>query len=477
MSWIHKTAIQQREALARGEISSLELLEETIAHTEKLSPFINPIALPLFDRARKSALAADKKLARRKGGPLCGIPITIKDSQWLAGVPCSNGSLTLKDYIPTETSEAVQRLENADAVIFAKTTCPEYSLSGITESEIYGRTSNPWDISRTSGGSSGGAAAAVAAGIGSLSLGGDGGGSIRIPSAFCGVTGFKPSHDQVPRAPGFATWESLVAYGPISRSVADAELMFAALTNNSSYSNPEVEKDKSIRFISSEDLGFAPIDDDVRYVFQSVIEQIQTAGHSIHFDNPGLTSSVAPWAITATHDMWQHKGEFRNNPKTSSNIGVYAKGFIDFGGTFSELEFSDAQAQRRSIHSAYLEMFNRSRSQILLTPTLGCEAFPHGTTYPQSIGSQAITYPWLDWAGFLYDANLAGLPVCCIPMGIGDEGLPISLQVTGLPGKDSEVLEAAKKIEKLLSWRSPAFELENYAMQKFSPSIPLNTAI
>lgn len=459
MSWIYKTAIEQRAALDRGEISSVELLEETIAHTEKLNPYINPIALPLYERARKAALAADKKLARGKGGSLCGVPVTIKDSQWLAGVPCANGSLTLKDFVPTETSMAVQRLEQADAVIFAKTTCPEYSLSGITESEIYGRTSNPWDITKTSGGSSGGAAAAVAAGMGSLSLGGDGGGSIRIPSAFCGVTGFKPSHEKIPRAPGFTTWESLVAYGPISRSVADAELMYRALSNDSAGSTDDRPISK---FIVSEDLGFAPVDDDVRAVFRSIIEKIQSAGFEIRNDNPGLTSSVVPWAITATNDMFEHKGEARNKPKSNIEMGDYAKGFIDFGSTFSEEELADIQLQRSKIHDAYIDLFKRNRSEILLTPTLGCEAFTHGTTYPKTIGTQAITYPWLDWAGFLYDANLAGLPACSIPMGLGDEGLPVSLQIIGPPGADEAVLSAAGKIEQVLGWIWPEFQLENY---------------
>ncbi len=461
MSWIYKTAVEQRAALDRGEISSLELLEETIAHTKQLSPYINPIALPLYDRARKSALAADKKLARRKGGALCGIPVTIKDSQWLAGVPCSNGSLTLKDFVPTETSRAVQRLEEADAVIFAKTTCPEYSLSGITESEIYGRTANPWDITRTSGGSSGGAAAAVASGMGSLSLGGDGGGSIRIPSAFCGVTGFKPSHGKVPRAPGFSTWESLVAYGPISRSVGDAELMYRALIKESS-EPAENEDSKSFKFIATEDLGFAPLDDDVRFAFRSAIEKLQFAGHQIQYDNPGLVSSVVPWAVTATHDMWQHKGEIRNDLTKSLAMGRRAREFIDLGSTFTEHELADAQIQRTQIHDAYMALFKRNRSEVLLSPTLGCEAFTHDTTYPQSIGSQAITHPWLDWAGFLYDANLAGLPACSIPMGLGDEGLPLSLQIIGPPGSDSQVLKASRIVETILSWNNPEFDLESY---------------
>ena len=155
MNWIYRTAGEQRAALARGEISSLELLEATIEHSDAMAPHINPFALTLYDRAREMALEADKAMARGKGGPLCGIPVTIKDSQWLAGVPCANGSLSLKEFVPDQTSQSVQRLEDAGAVIFAKTTCPEFSLTGITHSEFYGLTSNPRNIERTSGGSSG----------------------------------------------------------------------------------------------------------------------------------------------------------------------------------------------------------------------------------------------------------------------------------------------------------------------------------
>ena len=463
MSWIHKPANEQRAALARGEISSLGLLEETISHTEKLIPYINPIALRLYDRARDAAMAADKKLARRKGGPLCGLPITIKDSQWLAGYPCANGSTTLQNFVPDETSKSIQRLEEAGAVIFAKTTCPEFSLSGITESELYGRTANPWDLSKTPGGSSGGCAAAIAAGIGSLSLGGDGGGSIRIPSAFCGVTGFKPSFGLVPRAPGFSTWESLVAYGPVTRSVADAKLMFSVLSNIPLEKiTPQDNPSNTIPFVVSEDLGFAPVDVDVRLAFRSAIDKIISTGQPIKYDNPGLLSSVVPWAITATYDMWEHKSARKDSSTDMTKTGRHAREFVKFGGSFSKQDFDDAQAERSQIHDAYMAMFKRSASNILLTPTLGCEAFEHGTSFPKFIEDKQITYPWLDWAGFLYDSNLVGMPACSIPIGIGDQGLPISLQIVGPPGHDSEVLSAAEKIEQLVGWQYPQFNINNY---------------
>ena len=457
MSWVYKTAVQQLEALRTGEISAQELLQETIQHTEELIPYINPVALKLYERAREFAQKADMKLARKQGGPLCGLPITVKDSQWLAGYRCANGSLSLKDFVPGETSQSIQRLERAGAVIFAKTTCPEFSLSGITDSELYGTTSNPWNIGHTPGGSSGGAGAAVAAGMGSLSLGGDGGGSIRIPASFCGITGFKPSFGNVPRAPGFSTWESIVSYGPMTRSVDDAQLMYDVLLGKKPEIRNQRDLSSPLKMVASVDLGFAPVDDAVRRVFNETVEKIQSAGHKVNSGHPGLSSSVSTWAITATHDMWKHKGQ-----QAKENVGDYAKEFIKFGSMFSESDFADARIRREEIHLAYSEFFKRQQTDILITPAMGCEAFVHGRAFPEKIGNTEITYPWLDWAGFLYDANLMGCPACSIPMGTGDNGLPLGLQVLGLPGTDDHVLKVARELETIIGWKAPEFTKDHY---------------
>ncbi len=463
MFWITQTATAQRAALERGEISSLSLLEESIEQLENVAPFINPVSAKLYDRAREAALAADKLLARGKGGALCGIPVTVKDSQWLAGETCSHGSATLKSFVPGQTSQSIQRLEDAGAVVFAKTTCPEYCLSGITDSPLYGLTSNPWNLSRTSGGSSGGAAAAVAAGVGSLSLGGDGGGSIRIPSAFCGITGFKPSFGVVPRKPGFPTWESLVSYGPMTRSVADAELMYAVLSENLADKKNIIREDPAkFSVVVSEDLGFTPLDEDVRIAFRGVIHKLELAGIGVKYDTPGLTSSAVPWVVTATNDMFKHKdigAEY--SPEDAAELGIFAQEFIKFGAQFTDDDLSDVQQKRTHIYDAYVIMFERMQASILITPTLGTAAFGHGTTHPAKIGQTHISYPWLDWVGLLYDANLAGMPACSIPMGLNVEGMPLSMQILGLPGRDLAVLEAAEKIEQLLAWQQPSFRIED----------------
>jgi Asp-tRNA(Asn)/Glu-tRNA(Gln) amidotransferase A subunit family amidase len=441
------TAAQQLKALEKGQINAVELLEQTISRAEEVAPLLNPIALKLYSRARQAAQEADNKRASGKGGRLCGLPITIKDSQFLAGYPCANGSQVLSDFVPTETCRAVELLEQEDAIIFAKTTCPEFSLTGVTDSEIYGLTSNPWNIERTCGGSSGGAAVAVATGLGSFSLGGDGGGSIRIPAGFCGIVGFKPSFGAIPREPCFPSWQSLVAYGPMTRSVSDARLFFEVLSE--SFSAEDNLKSSPGKIVYSEDLGFAPVDNDVRESFRQVIEKMQQAGFDLVEDNPGLPSSVITWAVTACYDAAENA---RGSAYNIDYLGEVAKGFIDFGEQFNAEEFDEAQSHRKVIRNHYAEMFARHDTRILITPTLGCEAFPHGSIHPHKIDDTHIELPWLDWASFLYDANLAGMPACAIPMGFGDEGLPLSLQIIGPEGSDYQVLRVAEAIEKLIGW-------------------------
>ena len=447
MAEISLTASQQLKALDTGQISAVDLLEQTIARAEQLAPLLNPIALKLYGRARQAALEADKKRASGNAGKLCGLPITIKDSQFLAGYPCANGSQLLSDFVPTETCRAIELLEQEGAIIFAKTTCPEFSLTGVTHSELYGLTSNPWNVERTSGGSSGGAGVAVASGMGAFSLGGDGGGSIRIPAGFCGIVGFKPSFGVVPREPCFPSWQSIVSYGPMTRSVADARLFFEIIGEKfEGNSSPRLNR-RGI--VYSEDLGFAPVNTDVREAFQGVVDKMREADFQMTEDNPGLTSSVETWAVTACYDAAENA---RGSAYNIDYLGEVAKGFIDFGDQFDADDFARAQAQRKVIRAHYEQMFARHNARILITPTLGCEAFPHGSIHPHKIDDTHIQLPWLDWASFLYDANLTGMPACAIPMGLGDEGLPLSLQILGPVGSDYEVLRVAEEIEKLIGW-------------------------
>jgi amidase len=455
------TAVELAGLLRRRELSAGEALEAILARVERVAPALNPFSVRLDERARSAAAHADVLLARGEGGPLTGVPVTAKDSQWLAGIESAVGSLTMRGFVPRETAVAIERLETAGAVIFAKTAVPEFCYSGICESPVHGRTSNPWDLTRTPGGSSGGAGAAVAAGLGPLSLGGDGGGSIRIPSAFCGVVGFKPTFGAIPRAPCNDAWRTLVAVGPMGRTVADIRLMLGPLIGPDPRDHLSIDVagiDRSasepadLRAVVSEDFGSFAVDDDVRRVFRETIIALGAAGLQLVDDSPGLGSNIRPWATIAAAEARREENEVFEH--RWAELTERAAHFLEFGGRIGPDEYADAQAERERIRHAYTALLARTGASVLLTPTLGCEAFGHGIYHPAAIGGEPIHPLWMDWAPFLYDANLGGFPALSLPIGFGDDGLPVGLQIQALPGHDGAVLAAAETIERVVGWRS-----------------------
>src|SRR3954447_11884029 len=459
MDVIGCSALELGVALARRELSAGEALEAVLARADRIEPALNPFAVRLDDRARRAAVVADAALARGDGGALCGIPVTIKDSHWLAGVTSAAGSPAYAGFVPTQTSAAVGRLEAAGAVIYAKTTTPEFCYFGVTESPLNGRTNNPWNLERTPGGSCGGAAAAPAPGAGPLALGGDGGGSIRIPAAFCGLVGFKPTFGLVPREPCSAGWKTLVSYGPMARGVADARAMLQVLAGIDAGDRHSLAvgglataapDPSQLRMVVSGDLGFAPVDGDVRASFEMTTALLAGAGVRLIEDSPRLPSSVGTWSAIAVADA--RYSDYALSDDDRELIGEHARQFMAYGEQVSTGEYVRAQVRREEIHGAYADLFARTGASVLLNPTLGCEAFAHGTLSPPELGGAPLDPLWHDWGGFLYDANLAGLPACAVPVGLGDDGLPVSVQVLGPRGHDGAVLAAAETIEQLVAF-------------------------
>ncbi len=462
------SAVELAAALRRRELSAADALEAVLERAGAAAERVNPYALRLDGRARAAAAAADAALARGDGGPLCGVPVTVKDSHWMAGIPTTGASRALVGFVPRETVAAVERLEAAGAIVYAKTTTPEFCYFGTTESALYGRTLNPWNVERTPGGSSGGGAAALAAGAGPLALGGDGGGSIRIPAAFCGLVGFKPTFGLVPREPSGAGWKTLVAYGPLARSVADARLMLESLAgfhprDRHSLDAP-LDAPEVTRVVVSENLGFAPLDADVRAAFRAAVAALAAAGVEIEYADPGLPPSVETWAAVATAEArWSEAEQFELRRDLLTPAAIE---FLGAGELVTAAQYVRAQMERERIHRAYVDLLARTGAQVLLTPTIGCEAFPADRAFPEAIGGVEIDPPGQDWGSFLYDANLAGLPACAVPMGLGDEGLPLSLQVTGARRADGAVLAAAELVESVLDFESTGGDLGGHAARR-----------
>jgi Asp-tRNA(Asn)/Glu-tRNA(Gln) amidotransferase A subunit family amidase len=288
----------------------------------------------------------------------------------------------------------------------------------------------------------------VAAGAGPLSLGGDGGGSIRIPSAFCGLVGLKPSFGLVPREPCGPAWFSLVSNGPMARSVADARLMLGAVSAGEGL-DLRLPGLRGVRLVVSETRGgTAPVDDDVLRLFRRTVAALEAAGAEVVEDDPGLPSSVVTWAVIAAWDAWQAERETYRSRADLLTVAV--REMLEFGRDITDEDVAAAEQHRPVVAEAYDALLDRHGAAAFLTPTVGCQAFTHGRRYPDRIGATMIEPPWLDWAGFLYDANLTGMPAIALPCGSGDEDLPVSLQLMGRRGSDGALLALAEAVEHVI---------------------------
>ncbi|HTZ64096.1 MAG TPA: amidase [Solirubrobacteraceae bacterium] len=478
--------------LARGRLSAVELVEATLSAARSVDPRLKPFVHLLDERALEAARESDRRLRAGSARSLEGLPLTIKDSLWLEGLEAADGSRARAGLVARATDVAVARAEDAGAVIFAKTANPELCLFGYTASELNGASANPWDLSRTPGGSSGGAAAALAAGVGPLALGSDGGGSLRIPAAFCGVAAHKPTFGLVPYWPDVPAWPTLSVIGPLAREVGDLELLLAviagpeladpcssaapALTHTNTRAQPLPRQGPTrarvrarassrasthhtdaapalagLRVIADVDrAGAVPIEPAVHETFETVIGELRRAGVSVVAERgPWRESHVREWLTIASSDARAAFGaELAHRAEL---LGEDTRAFLAWGERLSATELALAERRRIEIAAAYAELFARTEASAILSPALGLEAFGLDTQCPREVAGVPIERPYDDWQGHLWDANLAGLPACVIPMGLGPHGLPLGLQIVGPRLSDWRILALARAIEQMLA--------------------------
>ena len=403
-----------------------------------------------------SALTAARRVDRGEvGGPLAGVPITVKDHMWLEGAPATNGSRALAGFVAPADAVCVARLRAAGAVVVAKTNNPEFCYRGITDNELYGLTRNPRDLSRTAGGSSGGAAASVAAGMVPLAVGTDGGGSIRIPSAFCGTAGLKPTFGVVPKMPGFRGWPTLSVTGPIASSVRDLALALSVMAGPSalddlSFPYPGGYLDAvqapswaGLRVAASADLGFAAVDDDVLTAFRAALDRLTEV--VVTEDHPEPSDPGPLWDAIALPEGYASEGPLLD--RAPDLVGADAAAIVRAGADTTAGQYLDAQARRGRLYSRWEEFFHHY--DVLLTPTMPVTAFQTGRLAPTSIAGQRVPESFDGWCALALPANLFGLPAASVPIGTGAGGLPVGLQVLGPRGGDATVLRVATLIERL----------------------------
>jgi amidase len=441
-----KSAIELATLVRRGEIAPMELTRAYLDRIERLEPTIGAFQVV---RAEK-ALAEARELELRAdlaSLPLAGVPVAIKDNVDVAGEPTRQGSRATATHLVRGDDELVRRLRQAGCIILGKTRMPELAIWPFTESEAYGPTHNPWDPTRTPGGSTGGGAAAVAAGMAALALGSDGGGSLRIPAACCGVVGFKPGPGIVPLAGGAqAHWCGMTVFGPLARTVSDTALMLDVLAGSVVCGNPQ-RPEGSLRIAASSraPTAGARVAREVKAAVEETASLLRDAGHTVvHRDPPypfslgmrfsrrwlpGIADDVDALAIGGMETL-----ERRTQAMVRVGRWLTRRGWAE-----------DAAAD--PLGPRMRRWF--STHDVLLMPTTATPPVPigkwkgkHWTTTTLGVANWICTTPW----------NLVGFPAISVPAGLSHDGLPLAVQLVGLPSTERTLLALARQLEELRPW-------------------------
>ncbi|MGZ6642965.1 MAG: amidase [Solirubrobacteraceae bacterium] len=440
-------AAEQARLIAAGDISARELVDATLARIEALQPRLNAFSVVLAERARTEADQADAR--RRAGGerPLLGVPIAIKDDVDVAGLPTAWGTAA---YGPPKErdAEVVRRLRAAGAVIIGKTLTPELMMLPATDTTTYGAARNPWDLSRTPGGSSGGSGAAVAAGLCGVALGSDGAGSIRTPAAWCGLVGLKPRRDLVPLEPHDDAWQGLSVSGPLGRHTADAALFMDAAAPGHDFSGAVARGPGRLKVAVS--LKAPPgaqftLGREERAAVDALADDLRALGHEIVERDPDYPPSLWPSAyarvLRGIHDdvaVLPHPDRLEARTRHAAALG----GAIS-GGLMRKARAAEAEQAAR-IGALFRDV------DVLVTP--GCAEGPYraGELGRRSIVGWAVTaarrIPY--FAAF----NITGQPAINVPAGHDDDGLPMGVQIVGRPDGDATLLALSAQLEQRRGW-------------------------
>jgi Asp-tRNA(Asn)/Glu-tRNA(Gln) amidotransferase A subunit family amidase len=453
LTWL--TAHELRDLVVRRLVSPVEIVEHFLARIQDVDSSLHSFLTVAADLAINDARAAESAVqSGAELGPLFGVPISIKDLFWTRGMRTTAGSLVYRDFVPAEDSVHAERVRAAGAIIVGKTNLPEFALFPRTINRLGPECLNPWDLSRSAGGSSGGAAASAAAGLTPIAVASDGGGSIRIPAAFCGVFGLYPSFGRVPKHGGFGGTLFFSGVGPISRDVRDAAILLQVLAG-SDPRDPSSRKDRPPDYLESFDQGVAG----KRFVWvgqsgelseldDRVVGRARTA--ALRFRELGATVDNSPigfgseeWMeafyVIMNADRYAAIGqELYEDPHRRGQLSEYARDHFARSGSISGVDYSRALQKRFFVIDFFERLFGDA--DFLLSPTVG--------TLPSSV-NQNITRKPLVANTFM--VNFAGYAAASLPCGFVD-GLPVGLQIIARPNQEAALLQASRAFEVLQPW-------------------------
>jgi Asp-tRNA(Asn)/Glu-tRNA(Gln) amidotransferase A subunit family amidase len=461
------SAVVMAEHIRKKKLSPVELVKAHLARIEKLNPRLNAFVEVDADGARRQARAAEGAVMRNEIlGPLHGVPVSIKSSIEVAGMCCEAGTKLRAGVVASQDAPLVSRLRKAGAIILGMTNTPELLMAWETDNLLYGRTNNPWDLSRTPGGSSGGEAAAIASGCSAGGVGSDGGGSIRVPAHFSGICGLKPTPGRIPATGHFPSsvgpFALIGVVGPMARTVADLKLLFEVLQGPDDGDPsaapvplrwPMRADLENLRIGYFEDDGRTPVTSETRAAVRGAAEALKCAGFAVEpFRPEGLQSARQLW--------WQFfgiAGGMLLGPMTKgreNDLSPILKEFLDWAAAeppHTGQTLLDAWIQRDLVR---MQVFAQMREYpVLLCPVASVPAFRHGER-SWNVDGHVVQY--LDVWSYTEWFNLLGTPAAVVPIGQSSEGLPIGVQIVAHPWQEELVLAVAGELEEQRgAWRAP----------------------
>ncbi len=456
MSFAYMTALELKGLLAERSISPVELVEDTLSRQDALEPQINAFVNRTPEQALAAAREAERAIGAGEGGAIAGLPVSVKDLVPVAGVPWTFGSRPFADNVVDFDAPSVERIRQAGGCIIGKSTTSEFGCKAVCDSPLSGITRNPWDLAKTPGGSSGGAGASVAAGLTPFALGTDGGGSVRIPSALCGLFGIKAQFGRVPIFPVSAA-PTLAHVGSIARTVRDAALLLGVMAGHDrrdAFGVAEPTPDflaacdasaEGLRIAWSPTLGYAQPEPEVAALCEAAARRFEALGCTVELVEDALgTDPVEIWMAEFYGGIGTKLKDLMAERPDELDSAVVAT--LSAGLDRSTVEFFTQVFARYDFREKMRQFFERY--DLLLSPTLPCAAFDVGHDTPPELGARNI----VSWVYYTYPFNLTGQPAASIPAGFTASGLPVGLQMVAGINREVDILRAAAAFEEAAPW-------------------------
>ena len=447
------------EHIKKQNLSAVEVLETHLDRISATNTVINAVVTVSEETALKQAKDIDKRISKgEQVGPLAGVPIGVKDVTATAGIRTTYGSPLFADHIPDKDDIIVQRIKEADGVIIGKTNTPEFATGGNTYNDVFGATRNPWNTELSAGGSTGGGGAGLISGMFPIASGSDLGGSLRIPAAFCGVMGLRPTPGLVPAGPGNTPFDTLGVPGPMARSSVDLALLLEVMAQphlshphspQSRYMNPGKQEIENLKIAYIADVADIGVDESIAECCRNAATAITDDGHIM--DDCNLNLSEGRRAFSVLRGQWM-VNKYLHLIDRLDELGTNLASNIRKGLDQKPTEIAEAETIRSILWFKLVEIFEKYDA--VLTPTLPIPPFPVDQNYPEKINGKKME-SYFDWFAPTLIFSLFGLPALSVPSGLTDEGLPAGLQIVGPRFSEALLMELADIVSKKIQIRLP----------------------